>query len=102
VQGRTDTAFLKRASKLEVRSYERLVNLFLANRKDIGHPNPRIAVSLGLLMVISTLHDVVVMPTGTKDWKGLLPKDDQALKRELTRAFLSYLDLEPKPGSRRP
>jgi AcrR family transcriptional regulator len=102
-QGRANASFLRKASKLEVRSYERLVDLVLAGRKDIRHPNPRIAVSLGFMMVISTLYELVVMPViSTRDWKGLLPKDDQALKRELTRAFLSYLDLEPKPGSRRP
>jgi AcrR family transcriptional regulator len=102
-QGRANASFLRKASKLEVRSYERLVDLVLAGRKDIRHPNPRIAVSLGFMMVISSLYELVVMPViSTRDWKGLLPKDDQALKRELTRAFLSYLDLEPKPGSRRP
>ena len=48
-------------------------------------------------MVISTLYELVVMPITAVDWKGLLPKDDQALKRELTRAFLSYLDVDPTP-----
>ena len=49
------------------------------------------------MMVISTLYELIVMPISVKDWKGLLPKDDQALKRELTRAFLSYLEVETKP-----
>jgi len=31
-----------------------------------------------------------------KDWKNLMPKDDGALKRELTRAFLGYLRVETK------
>jgi AcrR family transcriptional regulator len=97
VQGRADTAFVKKAGKMEVRTFERLVNLFLADRRDIRHPNPRIAVSLGLMMVISTLHELVVMPVTVLDWKGLLPKDDPALKRELTRAFLSYLEVDAKP-----
>jgi AcrR family transcriptional regulator len=97
VQGRANTAFVKKAGKLEVRTYERLVELILADRKDIKHPNPRIAVSLGLMMVISTLYELVVMPMSVTDWKGLLPKDDQALKHELTRAFLSYLDVDAKP-----
>jgi AcrR family transcriptional regulator len=97
VHGRANTAFVKKAGKLEVRTYERLVNLILADRKDIRHPDPRIAVSLGLMMVISTLYELVVMPMIITDWKGLLPKDDQALKRELTRAFLSYLDVGAKP-----
>jgi len=97
VQGRANTAFVKKAGKLEVRTYQRLVDLILADRKDIRHPNPRIAVSLGLMMVISTLYELIVMPISVLDWKGLLPKDDQALKRELTRAFLSYLDVDAKP-----
>ena len=100
-QGRANTAFLKKAAKLEVRSYERLVDLILANRKDIRHPDPRMAVSLALMMVISTLYEVVVMPASVKDWKGLLPKDDQALKRELTRAFLSYLEVPNREGRKR-
>jgi AcrR family transcriptional regulator len=95
-QGRTNTAFWRKAARLEVRSYERLVDLFLAGRKEIRHPDPRTAVSLGLMMVISTVYELVVMPIGVKEWQGLLPKDDQALKRELTRAFLSYLDLDAK------
>jgi len=97
VQGRANTAFVKKAGKLEVRAYEGLVDRILAGRTDIRHPNPRIAVSFGLMMVISTLYELIVMPISVLDWKGLLPKDDQALKRELTRAFLSYLDVDVKP-----
>ena len=93
-QGRANTEFIKKAEKLEIRSFERLVDLVLAGRKDIRHPNPRMAVSLGLLMIISTLHELVVMPLSTKPWRGLMPKDDRALKRELTRAFLSYIEAE--------
>lgn len=91
LQGRSGTEFWKKGCRLEVRSYERLVELFLANAKDIQHPEPRIAVSLGLLMVISTLHELILNTPEIKAWKGLLPQDDQALKRELTRAFLRYL-----------
>ena len=100
-QGRANTEFIKKAAKLEVRAFERLVDLVLARRKDIRHPNPRTAVSLGLLMIISTLYDLVVMPVTSKQWRDLLPKDDQALKRELTRAFLSYVEVEGKPRGER-
>jgi len=96
-QGRPQTAFWRKACRLEVRSIKRLVDLILTARKDIRHPNPRIAVSLGLVMVAATLYDIVVMPVTVEDWKELLPKDDQALKRELTRAFLSYLGADTQP-----
>lgn len=91
LQGRMGTEFWKKACRLEVRSYERMVELFLAHAKDIQHPDPRRAVSLGLLMVIATLHELVLDTPDMKVWKGMMPKDDQALKRELTRAFLGYL-----------
>jgi AcrR family transcriptional regulator len=90
-QGRDETDFVKKATKLEIRSFERVVDLILAGGRDIAHPNPRRAVAFGLMMVVSVLHELVVMPTTLKDWKNLMPKDDAALKRELTRAFLSYL-----------
>ena len=102
VQGQANTAFVKKVAKLEVRTYERLMDRILAGRTDIRHPNPRIAVSLGLMMVISTLYELVVMPVTAIDWKGLLPKDDQTLKRELTRAFLNYLDVDATPSTAPP
>ncbi len=83
--------FRRKVTKLEVRSFERLVELFLATAKNIDHPEPRIAVSLGLTMVVSTLHDFILHTTDLKAWKTLLPHDDPTLRRELTRAFLRYL-----------
>lgn len=87
-----DTDFVRKAARLEVRSFERVVDLILAGRRDIRHPQPRLAVSLGLMMVVSTLWELVVLPARAVNWKGLMPKDDKALTRELTRAFLSYLE----------
>ena len=47
-------------------------------------------------MIIGTLWEVVVIPGDIKLWRGLLPKDDKALKAELTRSFLRYLGVERK------
>jgi AcrR family transcriptional regulator len=97
-QSRLQTPFGKKASKLEARSFERVVELFLAHRKEIKHPDPRTAISLAFMLVSSMLFDWVVMPVDIGTWKNFLPKDDQALKMELTRAFLSYLGVEQKRG----
>lgn len=83
--------FRRKVTRLEVRTFERLVELFLATAKDIEHPQPRMAVSLGLMMVISTLHEFILYTTELKAWKTLLPQDDASLRRELTRAFPGYL-----------
>ncbi|HEU4414569.1 MAG TPA: TetR/AcrR family transcriptional regulator [Candidatus Angelobacter sp.] len=96
VQGRANTPFWKKACKLEVQSFDHVVELFLAHRKQIKHPDPRGAVAMGLMMVISTLFEIVVMPTDLGPLKDFLPKDDQALRRELVRAFLNYLGVEEK------
>jgi AcrR family transcriptional regulator len=96
VRGKAQTSFWKKASKFEVRAIEHLVELFLAHRKEIKHPDPRAAVAMAFMMVVSTLYEVVVMPTDLGPLKSFLPKDDQALKRELVRAFLNYLGVEQK------
>jgi AcrR family transcriptional regulator len=96
---RADSVFAKKVTKLEVRTFERVVDLVLAGRKDIRHPNPRVAVTLGLWMIVGTLYELVVMPSHVREWKKLLPKDDQSLKRELTRAFLSYVEAETGHGA---
>jgi AcrR family transcriptional regulator len=96
LQEKEDSAFWKKASKLELRTFEYLVSILVTNGREIKHADPRAAVALGLIMVVGTLWEVVVNPGDVKLWKGLLPKDDRTLKGEITRAFLSYLGVEPK------
>ena len=98
VQDRANTPFWKKACKLEVRSYEYVMELFLVHREEIRHPDPRGAISMALMMVISTLFEIVVMPTDLGPFKNLLPKDDLALRKELLRGFLSYLGVDAKRG----
>ena len=98
VRGRANTPFWKKACKFEVRATEHVIDLFMAHRKEIKHPDPRTAIAMGFMMVVSTLFEIVVMPTDLGPLKSFLPKDDQALKRELVRAFLSYLGVEQKRG----
>jgi hypothetical protein len=88
------SAFYKRIVRLERRSYERLVDLLLTNVQDIHHPEPRIAVSLGMMMVVSTLQELVIDTPSIDCWRDLLPANDDALRIELTRALLSYLGVE--------
>jgi len=83
--------FRKKAARLEVRSFSRLVGLFAAAAKDVDHPDPKTGVAMGLMMVVSTLHELVLHTPDLKLFKGLLPQDDRALRRELVRAFLGYL-----------
>lgn len=89
-QTRAHTAFWRKACRLEVAGFERIVDMFLAHKAEIRHADPKTAVPVALMIVSSTLFEVVVMPTDLGPLKSFLP-DDAGLKRELTRAFLSYL-----------
>jgi AcrR family transcriptional regulator len=91
VHGKTHTPFARKAARYETRALEWMVELFLSHQPEMSHPEPRMAVSMGLLMVASTLIEMVVLPTDLGPIKAFMPKDDQGLKRELTRAFLSYV-----------
>lgn len=97
VQSRRGTPFWRKLARLEKRSYERLVDLLLTHAEDIRHPEPKMAVALGMMMVISTLHEVVVNTPDAYYWKDLLPRNDQSLKRELTRGLLDYLGVDRPP-----
>jgi AcrR family transcriptional regulator len=99
VRDRLRSPFGRKASRLEIRTSEQLIDLFMAHADRIKHPEPRRAIAVALLMVTSTVFELVVAHQDLSEWKHLLPvNDDQAVKRELTRAFLSYLGVQDLPG----
>ena len=95
-QGRDHTSFYKKVARLEMRTWEYLVELFLVRRKEIKHPEPKTAVSFALLMLISTLIELILVDHDMKNWQTVIPRDDQSLRRELLRSFLCYLGIEQK------
>jgi AcrR family transcriptional regulator len=95
-QGRDHTSFYRKVNRLEMSTYQYLVELFLEHRKEIKHPDPQMAVSFALMMLISALIELIFVDHDMKNWQAVIPKDDLSLKRELLRAFLSYLGIEHK------
>jgi AcrR family transcriptional regulator len=96
VQGRDHTAFYKKASGLEMRTLQYVVELFLEHRKEVKHPDPQMAIYFALISVTSTLAELILVDHDMKNWQAVIPKDDASLKRELLRSFLSYLGIEHK------
>src|ERR1700723_2956135 len=94
VQGRDHTLFYKKVARLEMRALQYVVELFLVHRKEVKHPDPQMAVSFALMMLTSTLIELILVDHDLKNWQAVIPKDDQSLKRELLRSFLSYLGVE--------
>jgi AcrR family transcriptional regulator len=89
-----NAAFRKQVFKLNVRTIRRVADFLLLKRKEIKHPDPEAAVSFALIQLASTLRDVTLVDTISEDWSSILPKDDDQLLQELTRAFLSYLGVK--------
>lgn len=95
-QSKEGTPFWKKAAKMEVSTVEYMTEVLAASRGEIQHPDPRSAIAFALMIVSSMLVQLVLNTPDNKAWKALMPKDDQSLKNELTRAFLSYLGVEQK------
>jgi AcrR family transcriptional regulator len=95
-QQREGTPFWKKVTKIEVHTLDYGVELMVRSRGQIKHPDPRAAIGLAVVMTVGALWELVVKAPDPKLWKGLIPSDDQTLKRELTRSFLSYLGVERK------
>jgi hypothetical protein len=74
------------------------VELFLLHRKEVKHPDPRLAVSFAVMTLTSTLIELILADHDLKYWQTVIPKDEQSLKRELLRTFLRYLGVEQKGG----
>jgi AcrR family transcriptional regulator len=95
-QGRDHTSFYRKVTKLEMSTYQYLVDLFLVHRKEVKHPDPQTAVSFALVVLISTLIELILVDHDMECWQAVIPRDDQSLKRELLRSFLRYLGIEQK------
>lgn len=96
VQARDQTAFYKKAAKLEMQTFQYLMGLFLVHRKEIRHRDPQVAVAFALVTLSSTLIELILVDHDLRCWQVVIPKDDQTLKRELLRNFLSYLGVEQR------
>ncbi|MFW6050934.1 MAG: TetR/AcrR family transcriptional regulator [Myxococcota bacterium] len=65
--------------------------LALTRRDEIGHPDPERAVSIGLQMLLGLMSQMVMIGELRA---GGQPLDQDEITAELTRAFLSYLNVE--------
>ncbi len=93
-------SFRRQVDEIEIRNLRRVADFLLLKREEIGHPNPDIAVPFALVQLGVTLREMVLLDVLSECWAPLLPKNDDELANELTRAFLNYLEDHPR-GTRR-
>ncbi len=86
----SEGSFRERTRRMN-RTIPPVMERLLAHESEMGHPEPRRAVYLGLLMVFSAIREVVLFPEGLAEF---VDYNDEELVRELTGAFLCYLKVE--------
>ena len=70
-----------------------LAQRVMSHRREIDHPNPELAVHLGLAMVLHTIRERILFP---ESFESEAPVTEGILKQELVRAYLHYLDIPTK------
>jgi AcrR family transcriptional regulator len=83
-------AFRERTRRMN-RTIPPIMDRLLEHSEHIHHPDPSRAVYVGLLLVFSTIREVVLFPEGLAEF---VDHDDDELTDELTGAYLRYLRVE--------
>lgn len=89
IENDSDEHFRTQALALSAANFEVFVDLLLHFRSGITHPNPQLAIGLGLASIVTTLEERALQTVTI--WHQVLPLSDDEIQGELTRAFLAYL-----------
>ncbi len=92
VRGCTDHAFAERAGRVGQAISERLIELLIARRDEIKHPDPVLAVDFALRTTFDVLDQASLFHDVRRTKVQLT---DEQFGEELTRMFLSYLGIDP-------
>ena len=94
VLSKSEPAMIERKARLAAHVGQHVEALLLARAERIRHPEPAAAVRFGVQFVLAALERAVLFDDVATYG---LPASDEQLARELTRAYLAYLDLTDLP-----
>jgi AcrR family transcriptional regulator len=92
VRGCTDRGFAERAGRVGQAISQRLIELLMARRDEIKHPDPVLAVDFALRTTFDVLDQAALFYDVRRTTVQLT---DEQFGEELTRMFLTYLGIEP-------
>ena len=99
-RGLADPEFIGDALRFRRRVSDRIAALLLGRRAEIGHPDPALAIELGVQLAFGLMHQFVVFGEVRAGGRRL---SESALVEELTRTLCAHLGVRaPEPGGRRP
>jgi AcrR family transcriptional regulator len=88
-----ENAFVRTTRASEAQSFQTMVDTFMIWRDQIKHPDPPRAVRFGFVMIALVLRELILF-NRARIFEDVLSLDDDLLKTELPRMFLSYLGVE--------
>ena len=94
-RARADPQFRARASRLSRELARRARALLLIRRGDFNHPDPHVALDLGLNFVVAVLGQRFSVRETEPEH---VPLSEERLAAELTRAWLAYLGVRESGG----
>ena len=92
------TDFVREARSSEAQSFETMVKTFMIWSDQIKHSDPERAIRFAFMMVELALRELILFGR-TRAFEDVLALDDDILREELSRMFLSYLGVESSDAS---
>jgi AcrR family transcriptional regulator len=90
-----DSDLLAEALRFRAATAERIAALLLPRRHELSHPEPRLAIDLGVQFAFALMLQLVVVGDVRAGGRVL---DDGELVAEITRNFLAYIGAPQNPG----
>lgn len=85
-------------SEFNTHAHGRLRTLLQERRAVIGHPDPDLAIELGLFMASAAAREAVLAGS-LRVYRARV--DDEQLATEITRSYVAFLDVAPAPRPKR-
>jgi AcrR family transcriptional regulator len=89
-----DAPFVRRMQAAQLRTYERLIALYLTRTDEIHHPDPAYAVRFGTTLISFGLRDFVIALGAKPDMASALGYSDKRLEEDMTQVLLRYLRVD--------
>jgi AcrR family transcriptional regulator len=89
-----DAPFVRRVQAAQLRTFERMVALYLTRADEIHHPDPAYAVRFGTTLIGFGLRDFVLGFRAKPDVASTLGYSEKRLEEEMTQVFLRYLQVK--------
>src|SRR5215472_3266728 len=96
--------FVRKARASEAQQFQTMLNTFMIWRDQIKHPKPERAIRFAFVMVALALRELILFDR-KRVFEDILHLDDDTIREELTRMFLSHLGVsstEITPGGSKP